>query len=131
SRSNKIPSAAIIPRSDSFSGELQSYYHIIPTPHSASTAGKKARSLCKERALFSLAFGVLSGLVQIAVKGVLGNAEIFTDLVAAFGDKERAGPVEELNGLYLVLLVHQRHRLAHRAHALLDQFVQQIGHIAG
>ena len=50
-------------------------------------------------------------LVNVAVQCVFGDAEEFADLVAALGDEESAGIVEELDGFDLVLLIHQGHRL--------------------
>ena len=59
---------------------------------------------------------LLSGLVDVAVEGVLGDAEVLAHPVAALGDEEGPGLVEELDGPHLVLLVHQGHRLAHQGH---------------
>ena len=45
---------------------------------------------------------------------------------AGLGDQERPRLVQELDGLDLVVLIHQRRRLAHQRHGLLDQLVQHI-----
>ena len=67
--------------------------------------------------------------VNIGIQGILGNAEVLRHLVAGLGDEE--GPVlaEELDGLYLVLLVHHGGGLAHQGHGLLDQLIQQIADV--
>ena len=59
------------------------------------------------------------------------DSEELAYFVAAFGNKEGAGVVQELNGLHLVFLIHQRHRLAYDLYTLLHQLIQQIGDIAG
>ena len=63
------------------------------------------------------------------MQGVLGDAEIPGHLVPGLGDEE--GPVlaEELDGLDLVLLVHDGGGLAHQGHGLLDQLVQQVADV--
>ena len=46
---------------------------------------------------------VLAG-VDVGIEGVLADAEILADLVAALGDQEGPGVVEELDGGDLVVL---------------------------
>ena len=71
------------------------------------------------------------GVVVGAVYGGGGDAEVFAHLEAGLGDEKGAGVVEELDGLDLVLLVHKSHRLAHQPDALLNELVQQVGHVPG
>ena len=74
---------------------------------------------------------LLLGLVNIAVQGVLGDAEELAHLVAGFGNQEGSRLVEEPDGLHLVLLAHEGHRLAHQLDALGNELIQKVGHTAG
>ena len=51
------------------------------------------------------------------------------DLIAGFCDQKCAGITEIADGLDLVVLGHERDRLADKFICLPDEIVQQIGHI--
>ena len=51
------------------------------------------------------------------------------DLVAGFCDEQRAGAVEIADGLDLVVLGHQGHRLSNQLVGLPDEIVEQVGHV--
>ena len=76
-------------------------------------------------------FLVALGFINVAVQGVLGNTEKVTNPLTGLGDQESAAVIQEADGLDLVFLVHQCHRLAHQLGGLLDQFFQQIVDIVG
>ena len=50
--------------------------------------------------------------INIAVQGVLGNAEIIGNFIPGLGDQESTGIVEELDRSNFVLLVHKCDRFA-------------------
>ena len=64
--------------------------------------------------------------IDIGIQRVLGNSKIFGNLITGLGDEKRPILIEELDGLYLVILIHQRHRFANQSHGLLDEILQQI-----
>ena len=51
------------------------------------------------------------------------------DLIAGFCDEQRAGAVEIADGLDLVVLGHQGHRLSNQLVGLPDDIVEQVGHV--
>ena len=51
------------------------------------------------------------------------------DLIAGFCDQKCAGITEIADGLDLVVLGHERDRLADKFICLPDEIVQQIGHV--
>lgn len=62
--------------------------------------------------------------INIAVQGVLGNAEIIGDFIPGLGDEESTGIIEKLDRSDLVLFIHKCDRFANQSNRFLDQMIQ-------
>ena len=62
--------------------------------------------------------------INIAVQGVLGNAEIIGNFIPGLGDEESTGIIEKLDRSDLVLFIHKCDRFANQSNIFLDQMIQ-------
>ena len=92
------------------------------------TRAQKGRGNPGERLLVA---GRRLGLIEVAIKTVLGDAKELAGALARFGDKEGAAVVEVSDSANALVLGHEGGGLAHVLLALAQQILEQVADVLG